>query len=190
MLYFSLITVNSLWSKTMRIELSDEVVAKLKPRNQKFDATAVGFPGFGVRVHPTGVKTFFYRYRLNGTVRMMRLGRTSYLPLGAALIKYRRARNQRLQGIDPQGRHPTTEEALHVLFEMWISYDTTGGLPEALSGTPSEQDFAAYYGVTVAAIRKLAAFGYLSVVERGDSRVVVPLHLAIRRVGEGDIRLF
>jgi hypothetical protein len=170
----------------MRIALTDDVVDKLRPREFRYDATDPGNPGFGVRVHPTGVKTYFYRYRIKDSVRKMRLGRVSYLPFGAAIKKYERARNQRLQGIDPQGKHPTTQEAEHVLFEMWISYDTTGGLPEALLGSPTEEEVAAHYGVTVAAIRKLIAFGYLSLLERGGRRVVVPLHNAIRRVGEGD----
>jgi hypothetical protein len=174
----------------MRIALTDDVVDKLRPREFRYDATDPGQPGFGVRVHPTGTKTFFYRYRIKDTVRMMRLGRASFLPCAAALIKYQRARKQRLSGIDPQGKHPTTQESEYVLWEIWASYDTTGGLPEALLGSPTEEEVAAYYGVTVAAIRKLAAFGYLSLLERGGSRVVVPLHNAIRRVGEGDIRLF
>jgi hypothetical protein len=76
------------------------------------------------------------------------------------------------------------------LLEMWVSYESTGGLPKPLLGSPTEEEVAGYYGVTVAAIRKLAAFGYLSLLDRGDRREVVPLVLAIRRVGHGVFRLF
>ena len=92
----------------MRMELTDEIVAKLQPRKQTYDATAAGDPGFGVRILPSGVKTWFYRYRIKDSVRLMRLGRTSWLNYAGALGQYKRARDERLRGFDPQGRSPVS----------------------------------------------------------------------------------
>jgi hypothetical protein len=174
----------------MRMELTDDVVAKLKPRNQKYDATAAGYPGFGVRIHPSGVKTWFYRYRIKDSVRMMRLGRTSYTSYYAAMVAYRRARKLRLLGRDPQGAHPVNQEAFYVLFDIWDVILNDGGLPDTLGETPSLEDFAAHFKVSVAAINKLAVYGCLTLREKEGMTVVVPLWYAIRHaVEEGEIGL-
>lgn len=175
----------------MRTQLTQELVDNLEPRETRYDATDIGNPGFGVRVYPSGVKTWFYRYRMRDSVRLMPLARTSYTRLSAAKIQYQRARDKRLQGIDPQGRHPVNEEAFQKLFDIWHELDTTGGLPEELGDEPTLEEFAAFYGMSKGSVRKLAAYEYVTLLEREGRTVVVPLKFKILRdIGNGDISFF
>lgn len=161
----------------MRTELTQELVDILQPRNSRYDATDIGNPGFGVRIYPSGVKTYFYRYRIKDSVRFMRLGRASWLRLASAKDMYQRARDKRLQGFDPQGflSHPVEQEAFYKLCEIGYDLNTTGALPEKLGVEPTIEEFAFHYNMSLSAVRKLAVQEYLLLLEREGRTVVVPL---------------
>jgi hypothetical protein len=52
--------------------LNHMFISNLKPEDQEYTRREKG--GFGVRVYPTGRKTFFYMYRIDGQRRYLNLG--------------------------------------------------------------------------------------------------------------------
>ncbi len=60
-----------------------------------------GVKGLGLRITPTGVKTFVLSYRCNGRKRLMKLGRYGELTLAEARQRAQRALLQALDGEDP-----------------------------------------------------------------------------------------
>ena len=52
--------------------LNDMIVRNLEPEESEYTSREKG--GFGVRVYPTGRKTFFYMYRIDGQRRFLNLG--------------------------------------------------------------------------------------------------------------------
>ncbi len=56
----------------MAANLNDMIVKNLKPAEKEYTRREKG--GFGVRVHPSGTKTFFYLYRVDGKRRFLNLG--------------------------------------------------------------------------------------------------------------------
>jgi len=162
--------------------ITEDTVAKLAPKAVRYDATDISCPGFGVRVYPSGSKTWFYRYRIQNTVRVMRLGQTSWRCLEEALELYREARGKHRSGLDPQGMHPTTSEAKHLLLKLWVAYEIEGELPSEIGAHPTVEALADYYGVQPSSIKKLAAFRYLRLKGSGADAVVIPMRDAINNM--------
>ena len=52
--------------------LNDIIIKNLKPAEKEYTRREKG--GFGLRVHPSGTKTFFYLYRVDGKRRFLNLG--------------------------------------------------------------------------------------------------------------------
>lgn len=86
---------------------TDAYIAALVPSNTTQDYLEPGSHGFGVRVSPTGVKKFFYRYNLEGKRRFLSLGyykdskTKSGITLADARKRYVAARNSVLEGSCP-----------------------------------------------------------------------------------------
>ena len=96
----------------MRITFTPDFNTDDLPLKEKYyDLTATGYPGFGLRIHPAGLKNWFYRYRIKNSVRIITLGSTSCMNFNGALKGYKVAKDLRSQGIDPKGVNPTSDEA-------------------------------------------------------------------------------
>lgn len=54
---------------TMKAKLNRSTVDRLEPKAKPYDVTDAGLPGFAVRVHPGGGKSYIVRYRLRGEGR-------------------------------------------------------------------------------------------------------------------------
>jgi len=54
--------------------LTDKRVRSLKPKEREYEVSDARLPGFGLRVTPYGLKTFFYRYHERGQRRRKSLG--------------------------------------------------------------------------------------------------------------------
>jgi integrase len=78
---------------------TDKFVGNLKPENKTIDVRESN--GFGIRVLPSGVKTWFFIYRIDGKRRFMNLGHYPAVSLSDARRKYRKAFNLYEQGKDP-----------------------------------------------------------------------------------------
>lgn len=70
-------------------------------RDVRWDTGDGAVPGFGVRVYPSGKKSFVFKYRSGGRTRMMTLGRFGVLTVKQARDKARRARVDVADGTDP-----------------------------------------------------------------------------------------
>ena len=77
----------------------DKYIDNLKPQGKIVDIREGG--GFGVRVTPGGVKTWFYIYRFEGKRRFLNLGHYPAVSLSDARIKYRNALKLVEAGKDP-----------------------------------------------------------------------------------------
>ncbi len=66
----------------MRMKLTDERVASLKPAEQRFDVWDISTPAFGIRVAPSGRKTWMIAARRGGTSSRIQLrkGRAGTFP--------------------------------------------------------------------------------------------------------------
>jgi hypothetical protein len=78
-------------------------IRKLKPRDKPYKVTESAPRGEGrmiVRIHPSGLKEFYYRYRLNERDRLLRIGRFEQTPGdGGMKLEEARAQLAKLVGI-------------------------------------------------------------------------------------------
>ncbi len=84
-------------------------IEALRPAASRYDVAALNenadgqrVPGLQVRVHPSGVKTFNYRYALAGTTRRTALGTFPAVSLKLARERHLAAARLVAQGVDPQ----------------------------------------------------------------------------------------
>lgn len=73
----------------------------LKPRAERYEAWEDNGKGFGLRVAPSGKKSFIYMYRFEGRPRRMTLGQFPKVSLAQAHQLHAQARAKLERGIDP-----------------------------------------------------------------------------------------
>lgn len=83
----------------MATRFTDKMVEKLKPLDRIIDTREAD--GFGIRVLPSGVKTWFYIYRFEGKRRFINLGHYPAISLADARTLHRQALSQVEKGLDP-----------------------------------------------------------------------------------------
>ena len=160
--------------------LSQKLVDSLEPKDKYYDITAIGHRGFGVRVSPKGRKTWFFRYRLGGSIRFLNLGYTSSMGLDAALIKYKGVKAKRDEGEDPRGWSPAAQDADHLFMELFKIFDYGKKLPPpSIRHLPTLDEFSLHFRVHPSSVRKLASYKLVGLVEKGGETCVVPYSLRI-----------
>jgi integrase len=82
-------------------KLTDRGVAAFETADARLDIWDEVVPGFGVRVTAHGTKTFFVRYRANGSNRRMKLGRYPVLTLADARKRAKEVLASTVLGADP-----------------------------------------------------------------------------------------
>jgi len=105
-------------------QLTDKLIRSLKPEAAEYMIT--GNDGFYVRVLPSGIKTFWYRFTLGGKRHKMNLGQYPETSLAEANNQHDKAKIQVREGIDPR-REYTPElkpEQLTIaaLAEKWCTW--------------------------------------------------------------------
>src|ERR1700682_4451513 len=83
------------------MRLTDKGVAVLKGKPQRYEVWEDGRSGFGVRVAPSGRKSWLFMYRFGGKARRMTLGTYPVLSLASARVKYAEAKRKLDHGEDP-----------------------------------------------------------------------------------------
>jgi len=123
-------------------KFTDKYIASLKPEGKIVDIREG--EGFGIRVLPSGVKTFFYIYRIDGTRRFLNLGhydpkkagkddasitveeaRSKGVSLGGAKRLYTEAKAKVDKGIDPlaeKEQAATTRRNAHTVSDLIDDY--------------------------------------------------------------------
>ena len=70
-----------------RVRLTDAAVARLRPREREYTAWDSRVPGLGVRVRPTGARTFVMLRDVGGGSRRVSLGPVSTMGIAEARKK-------------------------------------------------------------------------------------------------------
>jgi integrase len=83
------------------MRFTDKGIAALKPKGDRYEAWEDGRSGFGVRVAPSGRKSWLYMYRFDGKARRMTLGAYPAIPLATARVKFAEAKRKLDHGEDP-----------------------------------------------------------------------------------------
>ena len=61
----------------MERNFTDAYIRSLKPRSARYEEFKYGGFGFGIRVTPKGLKTWLYRYKINGQRHFLTIGQES-----------------------------------------------------------------------------------------------------------------
>lgn len=81
---------------------TDKFIASLKADTVVYQVRDASAPGFGARVHPSGVKTWFFIYTLADKRRQMNLGKYPAITLAKAKVRLVDASKALHDGKDPQ----------------------------------------------------------------------------------------
>ena len=85
--------------------LTDLQVRKLRPKpDERYEVWDARLPGFGIRISPSGTKSFILVYRHKSRPRRMTLGRYHVVSLADARDRAIEALGDLARGVDPQAR--------------------------------------------------------------------------------------
>ena len=87
--------------KASKIKLNELCLKNLKAHRKRTIFWFHGITGLGLRVSPSGRKTWIYMYQFDGRSRMMTLGRYPKLSIAHARLAYSKAAQEVELGIDP-----------------------------------------------------------------------------------------
>lgn len=83
------------------MRFTNKSIAALKPKAARYEVWEDGRTGLGVRIAPTGRKSWLYMYRFEGRPRRMTLGVYPRLGLADAHVLHANARKTKEGGVDP-----------------------------------------------------------------------------------------
>ncbi len=83
------------------MRLTDAKIRAMKPSKERKILWEDGGTGMGIRIFPSGVKSFIFMYRFDGKARMMTIGKYPQVGLASARSKAVHAKEKLLKGIDP-----------------------------------------------------------------------------------------
>ena len=104
-----------------KLRFTTDSIKRLKPpidksKEQYFDTDLTGFM---IEVKNTGTKTYYYRYRVNTSQKMIRIGTTTELNFQQAKEKYLELKENQT---NPQEHSPQKEKPLITFLEFYNSY--------------------------------------------------------------------
>ncbi len=117
-------------------------IRNLKPKDQRYEAWEKGGTGFGVRVSPSGRKTFIYFYWRDNKARRMTLGVYGDVTLAEARMKYAKAKKDLSEGHDPGAEmvdHRQAERDAETVAELAELYLEKWSRPRKRSAAEDER---------------------------------------------------
>lgn len=125
----------------MAIILTERLVTQLKPRDKVYEVADGLIQGFLVRIQPSGLKAYYYRYRaVSGKRQRINLGACSVVPLASARTRVQILAGQVAAGQDPlivqqQDKARQRKEQLSTLgafleeeYQPWFMAHRKGGM--------------------------------------------------------------
>ncbi|MCX5772775.1 MAG: tyrosine-type recombinase/integrase [Candidatus Hydrogenedentes bacterium] len=85
----------------MRVKLTSKLVESLKPREKPYNVVDSELRGFLVRVEPSGVKSYFARYCVNGRQTQMKIADAAVKTPAEARDKAKKIMGEAVDGKDP-----------------------------------------------------------------------------------------
>ena len=102
---------------------TDTYIKALKPAVKRYEVYEGG--GFGIRISPTGVKTWIYRYKINGVTDKLTLGHYPTMSLANAKKRFAELSGLRREGYNPKDvieEHKQKENnTVEKLIQAWYS---------------------------------------------------------------------
>lgn len=91
----------------VRPDLTEETVATAPPRSIEYTIWSENPPGFGLRIRPSGIRSYIVMFRIKGrrVQGKITLGKAGDLPLDLAKRMAREIRIEALAGNDPRPMH-------------------------------------------------------------------------------------
>lgn len=87
------------------MKFTDASIKALKPKSERYEVWETNGKGFGLRVSPTGRKSWLFMYRFETISRRMTLGTYPGLTLSEAHTAHAKAKEKLEKGIDPGALH-------------------------------------------------------------------------------------
>ncbi len=87
------------------MRFTDRSIAALKPKAALYEVWEDGRTGLGVRMSPTGRKSWNFMYRFGGKARRMTLGTYPAVSLASVRVKHANAKELLAKGTDPGALH-------------------------------------------------------------------------------------
>lgn len=97
--------------KTERVHFTDKSIKYLQPTAKRRVVWAQGLKGFGIRITPSGTKSFVYKYDFDGQDRWITFGQYPKMRLAEALKRYADALAKVEEGEDPADENVIANEA-------------------------------------------------------------------------------
>lgn len=117
----------------MRDRITNRLVAKIQPKDKPFEVSDVDLPGFLLRVQPSGMKTYYARYRLeDGKQNRVRLGPASVLTPAQARDMAKKKLAGATWGEDPaaargEARAHTLRSFIEEVYGPWLRDNRKSG---------------------------------------------------------------
>jgi len=93
------------------MKFTDSSIRAIKPKKERFEVWETNGKGFGLRVAPSGKKSWIYIYRFDGKARRMTLGAYPKMSLADAHEEHAKAKKDLSKGTDPGEKEQTKKRA-------------------------------------------------------------------------------
>lgn len=126
------------------MKFTDSRIRAFRPRTNRYEIWETGRKGFGLRVAPTGRKSWIFLYRFHGKARRMTLGVYPRINLAQAHEVHGRAEARLNDGFDPGAElveAKNAERNAETVLDLWGEYYKRHALPKKKSAAADKRLF-------------------------------------------------